>query len=180
MTAGSRVRALVPLWVRPGQRDRRRRARVRRRWSTCPSASPARALRLQHVAHAMREHTAGNRSVRAGTLARIGGYAPPTLHALGARAVSGISKRIFNLVVTNVPGPQVPLYAAGARMLEMYPVVPLAAGQGLAIGITSYDGGLLYGLNADRDALPDVDVLAQTVDEALDELRATVRTEDGG
>jgi diacylglycerol O-acyltransferase len=111
--------------------------------------------------------------VRAGTLARLGGHAPPTLHAVGARAVSGISKRIFNLVVTNGPGPQVPLYSAGARMLEMYPVVPLAAGQGLAIGITSYDGGVHYGLNGDRDALSDVDVLAQALDEALDELRTT-------
>ena len=147
-------------------------ARTRRRPSTAGSLStlvdlpvgePSPALRLQHVAHAMREHTAGNRSVRADTLARIGGYAPPTLHALGARAVNGISKRIFNLVVTNVPGPQVPLYAAGARMLETYPVVPLADGQGLAVGITSYDGGLFYGFNADRDALPDVDVLAATV-----------------
>jgi diacylglycerol O-acyltransferase / wax synthase len=144
-----------------------------------PVGEPSPALRLQHVAHAMREHTAGNRSVRAATLARIGGYAPPTLHALGARAVNGISKRIFNLVVTNVPGPQVPLYAAGARLLETYPVVPLADGQGLAVGITSYDGGLYYGFTADRDALPDVDVLAATVDEAFDELRATVRSEDG-
>ena len=144
---------------RPGAVDARR----------SPVGEPSPALRLQHVAHAMREHTAGNRSVRAATLARIGGYAPPTLHALGARAVNGISKRIFNLVVTNVPGPQVPLYAAGARMLETYPVVPLADGQGLAVGVTSYDGGLFYGFNADRDALPDVDVLAATVDEAFDE-----------
>jgi hypothetical protein len=128
----------------------------------------------------MREHTAGHRSVRAETLARLGGHAPPTLHALGARAVSGISKRIFNLVVTNVPGPQVPLYAAGARMLEMYPVVPLAGGQGLAIGITSYDGGVHYGLNGDRDALADVDVLAQAVDEALYDLQATVHGGNGG
>jgi hypothetical protein len=140
---------------------------------------PSPALRLQHVAHAMREHTAGNRSVRAGALARLGGHAPPTLHALGARAASGISKRIFNLVVTNVPGPQVPLYAAGARMLEMFPVVPLAAGQGLAVGITSYDGRLCYGLNGDRDALADLDVLAQTIDEGLDELVATARRGSG-
>ena len=117
---------------------------------------------------------------RADAVARIGGYAPPTLHALGARAVNGIAKRIFNLVVTNVPGPQVPLYAAGARMLEMFPVVPLVHGQGLAVGITSYDGSVHYGLNGDRDALADVDVLAQAIDEALDELLATAHTKNGG
>jgi diacylglycerol O-acyltransferase / wax synthase len=136
-------------------------------------------VRLHQVSHLMREHTANGQSVGADTLVRIGGFAPPTLHALGARAASGFAKRIFNLVVTNVPGPQVPLYAAGARLLETYPVVPLADGQGLAVGITSYDGGLYYGFTADRDALPDVDVLAGTVDEAFDELRATVRSEDG-
>jgi hypothetical protein len=59
-------------------------------------------------------------------------------------------------------------------MLEMFPVVPLTRGQGLAIGITSYDGGLYYGFTGDRDAMPDVDVLASTADESLDELLATV------
>jgi len=172
------MRAMVPLWVSGA--DAQVDGRVLSTLVDLPVGEQSPVLRLQHVAHAMREHTAGNRSVRADTLARIGGYAPPTLHALGARAVNGISKRIFNLVVTNVPGPQVPLYAAGARMLETYPVVPLADGQGLAVGITSYDGGLFYGFTADRDALPDVDVLAATVDEAFEELRATVHTEDGG
>jgi hypothetical protein len=132
------------------------------------------SVRLHHVTHAMREHTAGGQSVGADTLVRIGGFAPPTLHALGARAASGISKRIFNLVVTNVPGPQFPLYAAGARMLEMFPVVPLAKGQAMAIGLTSYDGGVFYGFNGDRDAMSDLDVLAGMVDEALDELLSTV------
>jgi hypothetical protein len=131
-------------------------------------------VRLHHVSHAMREHTAGGRSVGASALARVGGFAPPTLHALGARAASGMSKRIFNLVVSNVPGPQFPLYAAGARMLEMFPVVPLAKGQALAIGLTSYDGGVYYGFNGDRDAMSDIDVLAGLVDEALDELLGTV------
>jgi WS/DGAT/MGAT family acyltransferase len=173
VTSRSRVRAMVPLWVRPGLGSGAD-GRVLATIVDLPVGEPSPGLRLQHVAHAICEHTAGNRSVRAGALARIGGHTPPTLHALGARAVNGISKRIFNLVVTNVPGPQVPLYAAGARMLEMFPVVPLAQGQGLAIGITSYDGGLYYGLNGDRDALADVDVLAQTIDEALDELLATV------
>jgi hypothetical protein len=77
---------------------------------------------------------------------------------------------MFNLVVTNVPGPQVPLYVAGARMLEMFPVVPLASGQVVTIGLTSYAGGVYYGLNADRDAMADVDVLAALIEESLAEL----------
>jgi diacylglycerol O-acyltransferase / wax synthase len=178
VSATSRVRAMVPLWVRPDLGSGID-GRVSATLVDLPVGEPSPGLRLQHVAHAMGEHTAGGRSVRAGALARIGGHAPPTLHALGARAVNGISKRIFNLVVTNVPGPQVPLYAAGARMLEMFPVVPLGQGQGLAVGITSYDGGLFYGLNGDRDALADIDVVAQAMDEALDELLATVHVRNG-
>ncbi len=100
----------------------------------------------------------------------LAGFAPPTLHALGARAASDLSRRVFNLIVTNVPGPQVPLYAGGARLLAAYPVVPLAHGQAVSIGLTSYDGGVYFGLNADRDGLPDVDVLAQCLVDALDEL----------
>jgi hypothetical protein len=72
--------------------------------------------------------------------------------------------------VTNVPGPQVPLYAADARMVEIFPIVPLVAGQALAIGATSYDGGLYFGLNADRDAMPDLEVLAMLIEQSLAEL----------
>jgi diacylglycerol O-acyltransferase len=180
VTASSSVRAMVPLSVR-GEADVPSSAtagslgnRVSSFIVDLPVGEPSPVVRLHHVAHAMREHTASAHSVGADTLVRIGGFAPPTLHALGARAASGMSKRIFNLVVTNVPGPQFPLYAAGARMLEMFPVVPLAKGQALAIGLTSYDGGVYYGFNGDRDAMPDVEVLAGMVDEALDELLGTV------
>jgi len=76
--------------------------------------------------------------------------------------------------VTNVPGPQVPLYAAGAKMIEMFPIVPLAKNQALSIGVTSYDGGVYFGLNADRDAMSDVDVVAGMVEESLEELVGTV------
>jgi diacylglycerol O-acyltransferase / wax synthase len=100
----------------------------------------------------------------------MAGFAPPTLHALGARVASSLSRRIFNLVVTNVPGPQTPLYVGGARMVSTYPVVPLAKGQALAIGLTSYNGEVCFGLNADRDAMSDLDVLAQCIPDALAEL----------
>ena len=112
--------------------------------------------------------------VKSGELDPIGGTAFALTPRLREHYTSGDSKRLFNLVVTNVPGPQFPLYAAGARMLELFPVVPLAKGQALAIGLTSYDGGVYYGLNGDRDAMPDVDVLAGMVHESLDELRGTV------
>jgi len=178
VTSSSTLRAMVPLSVR-GEADVPSSAgsvgnRVASFIVDLPVGEPSPVVRLHHVSHAMREHTAGGQSVGASALARVGGFAPPTLHALGARAASGMSKRIFNLVVSNVPGPQFPLYAAGARMLEMFPVVPLAKGQALAIGLTSYDGGVYYGFNADRDAMSDIDVLAGLVDEALDELLGTV------
>lgn len=180
VTPSSTVRAMVPLSVR-GEADVPSSAgggalgkRVASFLVDLPVGEASPVVRLHHVTHAMREHTATHPSVGAGTLVRIGGFAPPTLHALGARAASGMSKRIFNLMVTNVPGPQFPLYVAGARMLEMFPVVPLAKGQALAIGLTSYDGGVYYGFNADRDAMPDVDALAGGIDESLDELVGTV------
>ena len=180
VTSSSSMRAMVPMSVR-GQADVPSSTttgslgnRVSSFLVDLPVGEPSPVVRLHQVAHAMRESTAGTRHVGADTLVRIGGFAPPTLHALGARAASGFSKRIFNLVVTNVPGPQFPLYAAGARMLELFPVVPLAKGQALSIGLTSYDGGVYYGLNGDRDAMPDVDVLAGMVHESLDELRGTI------
>jgi hypothetical protein len=87
---------------------------------------------------------------------------------------SGLTRRLFNVVVTNVPGPQFPLYAAGAEMLDCYPVVPLAKGQAVTIGLTSYNGGVFYGMNCDRDSMPDIDVLAGCIVDALDELTGTL------
>ena len=121
----------------------------------------------------MEEHKRGGRAVGAAAMIGLVGLAPPIVHSLGARLASQFSSRLYNVLVTNVPGPPRPLYALGARMLDMFPVVPLAGGQAVAIGITSYDGGVHYGLTADRDALPDVDVLAAAMSDALAELVAT-------
>jgi WS/DGAT/MGAT family acyltransferase len=130
--------------------------------------------RLAQISAAMAAHKAGGQAVGATTLIRLAGLAPPTLHSLGVRLASQFSSQVYNVLVTNVPGPPRPLYARGARMLDMYPVVPLAGGQAVSIGITSYDGTMHYGLNADRDAMPDVDVLAGSLVDALAELRAAV------
>ena len=131
-------------------------------------ASPV--VRLHQVSYAFQAHSETGRAVAANRLAGIAGFAPTTFHALGTRVAADELRRGFHLAVTNVPGPQFPLYAAGARMLETYPVQPLLPGQALAIGITSYDGGVYYGLTADRDALPDVQLLGQCVTDALEEL----------
>jgi hypothetical protein len=108
--------------------------------------------------------------VTASTLITLSGFAPATLHAMGARVGSSLSQRMFNIIVTNAPGPQFPLYAGGARMLEMYPVPPLVRNQALSIGLTSYDGNVYYGVNADRAAMPDIDVITTLLHEALEEL----------
>ena len=134
-------------------------------------ASPV--VRLHQVSYSFQAHQATGRAVAANRLAGIAGFAPATFHAIGSRVAAAELRRDAQLVITNVPGPQSPLYAAGARMTETYPVPPLTAGHALAIGVTSYDGSVFYGITADRDLLPDADVLGQCVTEALDELLDT-------
>jgi diacylglycerol O-acyltransferase / wax synthase len=160
------VRALVPVSVQ-GDEEEAPGNRVSSYLVDLPVGEPNPRVRLARLSYAMRGVSQHGRSVGADTLIALTGFAPPTLHALGARAARGLSRRMANLVVTNVPGPQVPLYAAGARMLEVFPVVPLAPGQGLSVGITSYDGHVFFGLNADRDGVGDVDVLADLVEQEL-------------
>jgi len=140
-----------------------------------PVGEASAVMRLHQVSYAMQAHKETGQAVGADAIIGIAGFAPPTLHALGARVGSGLSRRLFNVVVTNVPGPQFPLYAGGAEMLAAYPVVPLARGQALSIGLTSYNGGVFYGLNADRDAMSDVDTLAHCIEDALAELLESVR-----
>jgi diacylglycerol O-acyltransferase / wax synthase len=171
----STIRAMVPVSVRGEGQQGQPGNRVSSYFVDLPVGEGNPVMRLHQVSFAMRGHKDSGQSVGADALVQLSGFAPPTLHALGARVASDLSRRLFNLVVTNVPGPQFPLYAAGARMLEMYPVVPLSKGQAVSIGLTSYDGGVYYGLNADRDAMPDVDVLAACIEESLGELLGTVR-----
>lgn len=135
-----------------------------------PVGEPNAVVRLSHIAHATDAHAKQSPGVTAHTLMRISGFAPASLHAMGARAGSRLSQRLFNLIITNAPGPQFPLYVGGARMLEMFPVSPLFENQALSIGLTSYDGFVCFGLNADRGAMPDVDVITALLLEALEEL----------
>jgi diacylglycerol O-acyltransferase len=135
-----------------------------------PISEPSPVVRLHQVSYSFQAHKETGRGVGAERLAGISGFAPTTFHALGSRVAAAELRRGFHLSVTNVPGPQFPLYAGGATMLETYPVHPLLPDHALAIGVTSYNGSVFYGITADRDALPDVDTLGQCIVEALDEL----------
>ncbi len=138
-------------------------------------ASPV--VRLHQVSYSFQAHKETGRGVAANRLAGIAGFAPTTFHAIGSRVAAEELRRGYQLSVTNVPGPQSPLYAAGAKMVGSYPVPPLRADHPLAIAVTSYNGGVFYGITADRDWVPDADLLGTCISEALAEL---VENSDGG
>jgi diacylglycerol O-acyltransferase / wax synthase len=174
VTPATSIRAMVPVSIRSEQQTMTLGNRVSALFVDLPVGEPSPVVRLHQISYAMKAHKESGQSVAADAIVTLSGFAPPTIHSAAARLASGLSRRLFNVVVTNVPGPQFPLFAAGAQMVECYPVVPLSKGQSVSIGLTSYDGGVYYGLNADRDAMPDVDVLAQCIEEGLAELVETV------
>jgi len=127
-------------------------------------------VRLSQIAHATESHSTAASLVDARSIVTLSGFAPPTLHAMGIRVATSFSARQFNLLITNVPGPQAQMYIAGTKLLETYAVPPLLANQVLAIGVTSYCGMVYFGVNADREAMSDVEELPGLLKESLDEL----------
>ncbi|MDA0249336.1 MAG: wax ester/triacylglycerol synthase family O-acyltransferase [Actinobacteria bacterium] len=126
-------------------------------------------VRLSQVAHATESHSAVASLVDARTIVTLSGFPPPTLHAMGTRVATQYPPRQFNLLINNVPGPQAQMYIAGAKLLETYSVPPLLHDQVLAIGVTSYCGMVYFGINADRDAMSDVEVFPELLGESLAE-----------
>ncbi len=168
--APERVVALVPVSVRPDSA----RGELGNHISTVFVDLPLRGEPLQRVRGISRamEWAKQSAQVRAGALI-VGatGLAPPIVSSVAVRAMSG--PRLFNLVVSNVPGPQQTFYLDGVPLREVFPAVPLnPRNQALSIGILSYDGGVGFGLLADRDALPDVSEAAAGIERALDQLVA--------
>ena len=103
----------------------------------------------------------GDQALGASAITDLTGHAPPVLHSFLARSL--FATRLFNLTITNVPGPQFPLYAFGSRMLSVWPLVPLAASHAIGLAIFSYDGKAFFTVNADFDAVPDLDVLVDGI-----------------
>jgi diacylglycerol O-acyltransferase / wax synthase len=107
----------------------------------------------------------GSQALGSSALIKLTGLAPPVLHSLLARSL--YATRLFNVTITNVPGPQQPLYAFGSRLRQAWPLVPLAAEHALGIAVFSYDGKVFFCLNADRDSVPDLDVAAIGIEQSL-------------
>ena len=121
-------------------------------------------VRLHQVSYALKAHKETGRAVAADRLAGVAGFAPTTFHALGSRVAADRSRAAASTWWSpTCPGRSSRCTPPARRMTETYPVPPLLPGHALAIGVTSYDGGVYFGLNADRDALPDLDVLGQCV-----------------
>jgi diacylglycerol O-acyltransferase / wax synthase len=162
------LRVMVPVSVRADHQRGALGNRVATMWAAFPVYEPDPVERLEIVREEMAELKASGQAVGAQLLASLGEYAPPTILAQAARLVA--RQRAFNLAVTNVPGPQFPLYTLGRKMLEVYPVLPLAENTSLGIALFSYDGSIGFGLLGDYDTAPDLAVLAEGIEKSIAEL----------
>jgi WS/DGAT/MGAT family acyltransferase len=142
-----------------------------------PVAEPTPLGRFERVCFAARERKGSVEPLGADTLLSLAELAPPVLHSVFAQTM--YATRLFNVTVTNVPGPQTTLYALGAPMRSVYPLVPLAAEHAVGIAVLSYDGGMCFGINADRDSMPDVDRLTAGIAAELTELQRLARAVSG-
>ena len=164
------VRTLVPVSVRaPGARDTYDN-RVSAMFAELPIGIVLPLERLGSIRLQMAHLKDSKEAVAGEVLTSLSGFAPPMLLALGERVAAHVGQRNVNTVTTNVPGPQYPLYAAGRRMLEAFPYVPLAGNIRVGVAIFSYDGGLSFGVTGDYDTATDLDVLCAGIEDGLEEL----------
>jgi len=167
---GLEMRALVPVSIRGEHEHGRLGNRIAAMRAPLPVYVEDPVARLAVVREAMDGLKESKQAVGAEVMASVQNFAPPTILAQAARI--NFSTRLFNLIVTNVPGPQFPLYVRGREMLDVFPVAFLPRGHALAVAIMSYNGGLNFGLLGDFDAMPDIEAFAGGLREALAELVA--------
>jgi WS/DGAT/MGAT family acyltransferase len=167
-TEGLEMRALVPVSVRTEAHRGTLGNQLAAMRGPLPVYIRDAVARLQFVRRAMDGLKESKQAVGAATIAAVNNLAPPTILAQASRLQ--FSTRLFNLLVTNIPGPQFPLYVLGRRLEDLFPLAFLPKNHALAVAIMSYDGGIDYGLLGDYDALPDIDVIAEGIDASLREL----------
>jgi WS/DGAT/MGAT family acyltransferase len=170
------LKAMVPVSVRADVERGALGNRVAAMWAPLPVGMTDPVQRMLYIRRAMDGVKDSGQAVGAQVLTQLTGFAPPTIMAQAARLQA--RQRLFNVVVTNVPGPQFPLYVLGRELEHLFPMVPLAENTALGIAIMSYNGQLNFGLTADYDALSDVEVLADELRASIEELAATAGTDD--
>jgi diacylglycerol O-acyltransferase / wax synthase len=174
-TDGLDLKAMVPVSVRSDVERGALGNRVAAMMAPLPVWCREPGARLDIVRRELSGLKSGGQAVGAEVLTELAAFAPPTIMDQAARLSA--RQRLFNVVVTNVPGPQFPLYLLGRRMLETFPMVPLAKNQALGIALLSYDGSINFGLVGDFDLLWDLDELATDVHDSLEELAAAAGIE---
>lgn len=167
-------RALVPVSVRASSERGMPGNRIASWAARLPVAETDPRRRLLAVRATTGDLKQSRLAMGAEALARVSEWTVPTLLSLAMRLAARV--RSFNLTVTNVPGPQIPLYMIGSRMLAAYPIAPLFLGQALNIAVLSYDGRLHWGFNADWDVLPDIGDLVTAIRASFDELLQAAET----
>jgi WS/DGAT/MGAT family acyltransferase len=167
-TAGLKMRALVPVSVRAEEERGALGNRIAAMMAPLPVGCEDPVQRLALVTESMGDLKESGQAVGAEILTKITDFAPPTIAAQAARLQP--AQRFFNLVVTNVPGPQFPLYVLGRKMEAIFPMVPLARRQALCVGIMSYNGQVNFGLVGDYDAMADLDSFALDLEGAVREI----------
>jgi WS/DGAT/MGAT family acyltransferase len=168
-TEGLELRGLVPVSTRSQEQRGELGNRLAAMRAPLPVYIADPVARLRFIKREMDGLKESKQAVGAEVLASVQSLAPPTVLAQASRL--NFSTRLFNLIVTNVPGPQFPLYARGRRLSGLFPIAFLPKDHALAVAIMSYDGWLGYGLLADYDALPDLQVFADGLEDALAELQ---------
>lgn len=168
-TEGLTLRAMVPVSTRDDSQRMLFGNKISNIFVALPVGPMEPQDRLRAITATTKDLKASHQAVGASALMNIGTWAPPTLHALAARLAS--RGRFVNLVVSNVPGPQVPLYFDGARLVAAYPMMPLGESMALSIAVTSFGGVMGFGLTSDWDTMPDIDALRDGLLTSLEDLK---------
>jgi diacylglycerol O-acyltransferase len=175
-TEGLELRALVPVSIRPKDQRHALGNQIVLMRGPLPVYIRDPVTRLRFVKQSMDGLKESKQAVGAKVLADVQQMAPPTILAQASRLQ--FSTRLFNLIVTNVPGPQFPIYMLGREMLNFFPIAFLPKSHGLAIAIMSYNGAIDFGLLGDYDALPDIETIADGIEDGLAQLRAAARAKE--
>lgn len=172
-----RVRAMVPVNLRAASEALTLGNRVSSLFVELPLAEPDPVLRYRKTVAASDALKRGGQAGGAEALIDLAGVAPPVIHSVVARLA--FKPRLFNVTITNVPGPQTTLYALGAPMRRVIPLVPIFSGHAVGVAVVSYDANVVFGLNADRATVPDLAAMSAGIEASLAELGAAAGAAGG-